>query len=326
MMNNATSLDESATNETLETEHRLFRSKNEVFVFMALYVLLSLLVIAGNTLVVVGFNKVRRRAAINMFFVSLAVSDLLVGAVSIPLWIYNFSCPYFNSCLKPNRSVEVFYRAFDVFSAMASISNLVAISVERYLAICWPVQHRLSSFTRYYVMIFATWSYSMIVTAVYSVDFSPIWKSYRGTLVFVAGFAVPLVIITIMYGSIHRSVKSMNAHWKRTNAKTSALRRNVQREQRTSMTVAIVTVLFIVAWLPFFVVSMLWTYHRSSLLVGSDFIRLMDFIKWMHYSNSAVNPVVYAYRSEEIRRILFKLPLGVTERRQGNPRIINRET
>ena len=37
-------------------------------------------------------------------------------------------------------------------------------------------------------------------------------------------------------------------------------------------------------------------------------MRLMDFIKWMHYSNSAVNPLVYAYRSEEMRRILVKLP------------------
>lgn len=318
-MDNGTSLDENATNETLETKDGLCRTKSEVFVFMALYVLLSLLVIAGNTLVVVAFKKVRLRAAINLFFVSLAVSDLMVGAVSIPLWIYNLSSPYFNSCSDPNVSVTVFYRAFDVFSAMASISNLVAISVERYLAICWPVQHRLSSFTRYYLMIFATWSYSVIITAVYSVNFNPTWKSYRGSLVFVAGFAVPLVVITVMYSSIHRNVVNMNAHWKRANAKTSALRKNVQREKRTATTVVIVTVLFIVAWLPFFVVSMLWTFHRSSLLVGGGFIRLMDFIKWVHYSNSAVNPIVYTYRSEEIRRMLFKLPVRVTGRREGIP-------
>lgn len=318
-MDNGTSLDENATNETLETKDGLCRTTSEVFVFMALYVLLSLLVIAGNTLVVVAFKKVRLRAAINLFFVSLAVSDLMVGAVSIPLWIYNLSSPYFNSCSDPNVSVTVFYRAFDVFSAMASISNLVAISVERYLAICWPVQHRLSSFTRYYLMIFATWSYSVIITAVYSVNFNPTWKSYRGSLVFVAGFAVPLVVITAMYSSIHRSVVNMNAQWKRANAKTSALRKNVQREKRTATTVVIVTVLLIVAWLPFFVVSMLWTFHRSSLLVGGGFIRLMDFIKWMHYSNSAVNPIVYTYRSEEIRRMLFKLPVRVTGRREGIP-------
>ena len=318
-MDNGTSLDENSTNATLETQEGLFRTKSEVFVFMALYILLSLVAIAGNTLVVVAFRKVRLRAAINLFFVSLAVSDLMVGAVSIPLWIYNLSCPYFNSCIEPNVSVSVFYRAFDVFSAMASIWNLVAISVERYLAICWPVQHRLSSFKRYYLMIFATWSYSIMITAVYSVDFNPTYKRYRGSLVFVAGFAVPLLIIIVMYSSIHRSVVSMNAHWKRVNAKTSVLRKSVQREKRTATTVFIVTALFIAAWLPFFVVSMLWTFHRSSLLVGGGFIRLMDFIKWMHYSNSAVNPIVYAYRSEEIRAMLFKLPVSIAGRRDGIP-------
>ena len=318
-MDNGTSLDENSTNGTLETQEGLFRTKSEVFVFMALYILLSLMVIAGNTLVVVAFRKVRLRAAINLFFVSLAVSDLMVGAVSIPLWIYNLSCPYFNSCIEPNVSVSVFYRAFDVFSAMASIWNLVAISVERYLAICWPVQHRLSSFKRYYLMIFATWSYSIMITAVYSVDFSPTYKRYRGSLVFVAGFTVPLLVIIAMYSSIHRSVVRMNAHWKRANAKTSVLRKSVQREKRTATTVFIVTALFIAAWLPFFVVSMLWTFHRSSLLVGGGFIRLMDFIKWMHYSNSAVNPIVYAYRSEEIRKMLFKLPVSIAGRRDGIP-------
>ncbi|KAJ7369931.1 hypothetical protein OS493_035277 [Desmophyllum pertusum] len=313
---------ENATNETSGAKHRLFRSKTEVFVFMALYILLSLLVIAGNSLVVVGFKNIRLRTAINMFFVSLAISDLLVGAVSIPLWIYNLSCPYFRSCVEPNEYVTVFYRAFDVFSAMASISNLVAISVERYFAICWPVQHRVSSFTRYYIMIFVTWSYSMTITAVYSVEFSPTWTRYRGSLVFVAGFALPLVIIIVMYSSIHRRVSKMNAHWKRTNAKRSALRKNVQREKRTATTVVIVTVLFIAAWLPFFVVSMLWTFCRSSLLGGRGFIRLMDFIKWMHYSNSVVNPVVYAYRSEEMRRLLVKLPVRVTGRAEQFPGIV----
>lgn len=324
-MDNATFFDKSIANDTLGGVDELFRSKNEVFVFMALYILLSLMIIVGNTLVVVAFKQIRIRAAINMFFVSLAVSDLLVGAVSIPLWIYHLSCPYFRSCGQPNVSANDFYRAFDVFSAMASISNLVAISVERYFAICWPVQHRLSSYKRYYIMMFVTWSYSVLITAIYSIDFNHTWEKYRGSLVFVAGFAIPLVIITVMYSSIHWSVKSMNAHWQRNNAKRSVLRRRVQQEKRTATTVAIVTALFIVAWLPFFVVSMLWVFQRSSLLGGGSgrgFMRLMDFIKWMHYSNSAVNPLVYAYRSDEIRRILIKLPARALGREHVMPGVI----
>ena len=309
----------NVANKTDSDMNALYRSKNLVFAFMALYILLALLVIAGNTFVVVAFRRSRLRPAINMFFVSLAVSDLLVGAVSIPLWIYNLSCPYFKSCLKVNAQVTNFYQGFDIFSALASISNLVAISVERYFAICWPIQHRISSFERYLLMILATWSYSLIVTAVYSVEFSSRWKNYRGSLVFAAGFAVPIIIITLMYSSIYRNVKSMNAHWKQTNAK-SALRNSVQREKRTATTMGIVTVLFVVAWLPFFVVSLLWSFDRPSLpSYGGGFTQLMGFIKWMHYSNSAVNPFVYAYRNEEIRRMLAKLVIRVTAREEEIP-------
>ena len=328
-MDKGTFSDKNATehdaNETSDAKHiALYRSKNLVIAFIALYVLLALLVIAGNTLVVVAFRKVPLRTAINMFFVSLAISDLLVGAVSIPLWMYNLSCPHFTSCKTPNIPVNEFYQGFDVFSALASISNLVAISIERYLAICWPVQHRISSFMRYYSMIFATWGYSLIVTVVYSMNLSSSWKTknYRGSLVFAAGFVVPLIIIIAMYVSIYQSVRDMNAHWKRTNARASALQRSVQREKRTAKTVGIVTALFVVAWLPFFVVSLLWSFHRQRLPVGGGFVHLMDFIKWMHYSNSAVNPVVYAYRSEEIRRMLAKLVTRVMGREEETPRVV----
>jgi len=210
-----------------------------------------------------------------------------------------------------------FYKGFDIFSALASISNLVAISVERHLAICWPVQHRVSSFTRYYVMILATWGYSLIITFLFSADLSRTWKNYRSSLVFAAGFVAPLITIIAMYSTVYRSVKSMNEHWQRTNAKgPGPLQKSMQRERRTAMTVGIVTVLFVVAWLPFFVVSLLWPFRRPSLPTGGDFVHLMDFIKWMHYSNSAVNPVVYAYRSEEIRRRLVVLVARATGRKR----------
>ena len=316
-MSNGTFLTKNDRNTSDTSSAQFNRSRNLVIAFLVLYVFLALVIIAGNTIVIVAFKKIRSRATINMFFVSLAISDLLVGVVSIPLWMYSLSCPQLASCKGYNTFVMDFYKGFDIFSALASISNLVAISVERHLAICWPVQHRVSSFTRYYVMILATWGYSLIITFLFSADLSRTWKNYRSSLVFAAGFVAPLIIIIAMYSTVYRSVKSMNAHWQRTNAKgPGPLQRSMQRERRTAMTVGIVTVLFVVAWLPFFVVSLLWPFHRPSLPTGGDFVHLMDFIKWMHYSNSAVNPVVYAYRSEEIRRRLVVLVARATGRKR----------
>ena len=312
----------NAANKSNSNVIDLYRSKNLVITFMALYILLALLVIVGNTFVVSAFKKVRTRRAINIFFVSLAVSDLMVGAVSIPLWIYLLSCPYFATCVKPNEHVVSFYRSFDVFSALASISNLVAIAIERQFAICWPVQHRTSSFARFYVMIIATWSYALTVTVLYSIRFSPTWEMYRGALVFAAGFVIPIAVIIFTYSCIYVRVRGMNEHWKKSSAKSS-LRNSVQREKRTATTVVIVTVLFLLAWLPFFVVSLMFSFDRASLPAGKGFTALLDFIKWMHYSNSGVNPLVYTYRSEEIRKMLTKMLLRSTGRQRQNPRYIH---
>ena len=190
----------------------LERSKNLVVSFMALYILLALLVIVGNSLVVSAFKKVRTRRAINIFFVSLAVSDLMVGAVSIPLWVYLLSCPYFATCVKPNEDVVSFYRSFDAFSALASISNLEAIAIERQFALCWPAQHRTSSFARFYVMIIAIWSYALFVTVFYSIKFSPTWEMYCGALAFAAGFVIPVTVIILTYSCVYVGVRGMNEH------------------------------------------------------------------------------------------------------------------
>ena len=63
-----------------------------IFNIMSLLVLtlLVVLVIGGNVLVITAFVSVGRKIQnlTNYFVVSLAVSDILVGAFSIPFWIW----------------------------------------------------------------------------------------------------------------------------------------------------------------------------------------------------------------------------------------------
>ena len=311
-----------AANKSYSNVTDLYRSENLVIIFMALYILLALLAIVGNALVVSAFKKVGTRRAINIFFVSLAVSDLMVGAISMPLWIYLISCPYLATSVKQNEHVVSFHRTFDVFSGLASISNLVAIAIERQFTICWPIQHRASSFARLYVMIIAIWSYALVVTVFYSIKFSPTWEMYRGALTFAAGFVIPSAVIILAYSCVYVRVRGMNEHWKKSSSKSS-LRNSVQREKRTATTVVIVTVLFLLAWLPFFVVSLLFSFDPASLPVAKGPTALLYFVKWLHYSNSGVNPLVYTYRSEEMRKMLTKMLLRSTGRLRQDPRYIH---
>ena len=44
------------------------------------------------------------------------------------------------------------------------------------------------------------------------------------------------------------------------------------------------------AWSPFFFISMLAEFSAGRLPKGGGMTALVIFVKWMHYSNSAVNP------------------------------------
>jgi len=54
------------------------------------FALLSLVILAGNTLVCTAIYKNRKlRTKTNYYLVSLAVADIMVGVFSVPYWIYH---------------------------------------------------------------------------------------------------------------------------------------------------------------------------------------------------------------------------------------------
>ena len=98
----------------------------------------NLVVVVGNSLVVLAVFTTRKlRTVTNMFIVSLACADLLLGVCVLPYssanellrrWPFgSFIC---NAWL-----------AVDVWASTASIFNLCAISFDRYLAIGYPFRY-----------------------------------------------------------------------------------------------------------------------------------------------------------------------------------------
>ena len=94
--------------------------------------------IIGNILVCVAVILVRKlRRPYNYLLVSLAVSDLCVAILVMPLaMVYEFLGEW-----KLGRTVCDIWVSFDVLSCTASILNLCMISVDRYLAITKPLEY-----------------------------------------------------------------------------------------------------------------------------------------------------------------------------------------
>ena len=110
-------------------------SRPPSYVLLVFSQALAFLIIVGNSLVITTYRRnAFLHTRINIFIVSLLVSDLLVGAVSVPIWTY---LTFVNFQNIPIHLLEN-YLFFDIFSTLASIFNFTAISIERWYVISRP--------------------------------------------------------------------------------------------------------------------------------------------------------------------------------------------
>ena len=104
-----------------------------------LLILISILIILGNTLVLLATWKERSLHQPNKYFIAcLAVADLLVGIFIGPV-VYKFSP---DSGSRRNIHFCRFMVWIDTLALTASICSLMFIGFDRYLKISKPLQYR----------------------------------------------------------------------------------------------------------------------------------------------------------------------------------------
>ncbi|KAM9717297.1 LOW QUALITY PROTEIN: cholecystokinin receptor type A [Menidia menidia] len=135
---------------------------------IALYSLIFLLSAVGNGLIIlVLVRNPRMRTVTNLFLLSLAVSDLLVSLVCIPFtFIPNLMRDFV-------FGIGICKMALYFMGVSVSVStfNLVAISLERYSAICKPFQSRVWQTKSHAAkVITATWVASFILMLPYPIS------------------------------------------------------------------------------------------------------------------------------------------------------------
>ncbi|KAI3375750.1 hypothetical protein L3Q82_004048 [Scortum barcoo] len=135
---------------------------------IVLYSLIFLLSVLGNSLIIAVLVRNRRmRTVTNLFLLSLSVSDLMVSLVCIPF------------TLIPNLMRDFIFGTgmcklvmyFMGVSVSVSTFNLVAISLERYSAICNPLTSRTWQTKSHAAkVITATWVASFILMLPYPIS------------------------------------------------------------------------------------------------------------------------------------------------------------
>ncbi|VDM38841.1 unnamed protein product [Toxocara canis] len=198
-----------------------------------LLILLIAMIVFGNSLVVLAVvcDRKLRTITTNKFIASLAVSDLLVGIVVMPLSLY---AKVNNDHWDLGHQWCQFHLVTGVFSTTASIVHLVAISLDRYFAIMFPTEYQRHSVSTsafpYVVMIwFMSFAVSSTLFMEKTIDANGVcWIENPQYLVLssILSFFLPGAIVVYLYVKIFRKLRN---HQLFTFGQTGLLKRRKSR-------------------------------------------------------------------------------------------------
>ncbi|KAM4634109.1 adenosine A2a receptor b [Polymixia lowei] len=313
----------------------------EQLIYIGLELVIACLAVTGNVLVcwAVCLNS-NLQTITNFFVVSLAVADIAVGLLAIPfaITISTGFCSNFHGCL--------FIACFVLVLTQSSIFSLLAIAVDRYIAIKSPLRYNsLVTGQRAKGIIAVCWVLSVAigltpilgwnkgVNSTSAVNSScpegmteclfeeVVTLGYMVYFNFFSCVLVPLLAMLAIYARIFMAARRqlrlmelklahMHAHGQGASSSGSPPS-TLHKEVHAAKSLAIIVGLFALCWLPLHVINCFNLLCRDC---GRPHIWVMNIAIMFSHANSVVNPFIYAYRIREFRhtfrRILRRHVLG----------------
>ncbi|XP_074514700.1 dopamine receptor D4b [Sebastes fasciatus] len=184
-------------------------------------VLLIVIITGGNVLVCVSvYAEKALKTTTNYFIVSLAVADLLLAVLVLPLFVY---AEFQGGVWSLNMLICDGLMTMDVMLCTASIFNLCAISVDRFIAVSIPLNYnRRHVDQRQLFLLSATWLLALAVASpvMFGINNVPNRDSGECKLednnyvVYssVCSFFIPCPIMVLLYFGVFRGLR----HWEET--------------------------------------------------------------------------------------------------------------
>ncbi|XP_020638245.1 adenosine receptor A1 [Pogona vitticeps] len=288
-------------------------------VYITIEVLIALVSIPGNILVIwaVKVNPALRDATF-YFIVSLAVADVAVGALAIPLAIIiNIGLEiHFYSCLMLACPVLILTES--------SILALLAIAVDRYLRVKIPIRYKsVVTPKRAGVAIACCWLISFLVGLtpmfgwnnlnsmrknssefkfIVSCQFeNVISMEYMVYFNFFVWVLPPLLLMFVIYLEVFKIIrKQLN---KKVGSSSTDPEKYYGKELHIAKSLALVLFLFAVSWLPLHIRNCV-----SFFCPSWNPPRILTHIAiFLTHGNSAMNPIVYAFRIKKFRTTFLQI-------------------
>lgn len=278
--------------------------------------IIGILGLVGNSLVVVVVAaNPGMRSTTNILIINLAVADLLFVIFCIPFTAADFVLPYWPFGNVWCKMVQYLI----IVTAYASVYTLVLMSLDRYLAVVHPItsmswrteSHAILAIGVTWVVILALSTPALVIhgeiryvfqeedksqnlTACRILLAQYDWTSFQVPF-FLTSYVLPLVLICIFYMSVLIKL------WRGTRVSTESRR----GRKRVTRLVFVVVGVFAACWCPIQVILVCKSLDAFPYTATTIMVQIVSHI--LAYTNSCVNPFLYAFLSDNFRKAFRKI-------------------
>ncbi|CAI5638280.1 unnamed protein product [Oreochromis niloticus] len=297
---------------------RLLRPTSQAALLYTLLASVSLLTVVLNLLVVVSISHFKQlHTPTNALLLSLAVSDLLVGLLVMPIE----GLRYIETCWLLGRLMCALSPYLSYCLISVSLGSMVLISVDRYIAICDPLLYSSKiTVNRVKLSVCVCWACSLLYNGCILMEHLA-WPDRfsschgecvvfisrtSGTIDLFLSFVGPCGVMFVLYMRVFvvavsqvRAIQSQVAVRAAPAAKKSEL--------KAARTLGILIAVFLMCFCPY--------YYPS--YAGDDTSTSLPYyavLFWIALTNSCVNPVIYVLFYPWFRRAMrFVITLRILQ-------------
>ncbi|EDO36243.1 predicted protein, partial [Nematostella vectensis] len=262
-----------------------------------------------NSLVLILVIKVKQlRVTTNYLLCSLAVSDLLTGLVSIPL---------FTSCnILQTLTICIVAENVLRFTSISTVLHLLAITTDRYMAImhslryynivtrhrgCWVIACTwLISTTTAFIQL--AWNNPSVLDNTHDEPPESLLRhEFRYDIInIVLFFAIPLLVMVFLNGKIFYEVLRQSSKIKKNFPRENS-KKAQSREWKAAILFTAMFVVFSSCWLPYFLVRIQHNLGNEMF----EMTKLMEYIIiYLRFITSFLNPCIYILGKNDFRHAI----------------------